>query len=305
MKNKINDLVLLKPEKNKKKITASIIYYLVGTILAITFIFPLIYMLATSTKTEEVYANNAGTIMMFLPDFSSIGTWFNNYAIVFNEIGIWKYALNTFFYAAIVIVFNILVNGLAGYVLSKFHLPAKKFFTFIILFLIVVPVETSMIPLYSVVKNLLGLKQNLSILAVILPPVISVFNIFLFIQFFQSIPKDYEEAARIDGASRLRVFFEVIVPLSKPIIATVAVFCFIGVWNDYLWPTMVLPASTGEGEWPLLTIQAALTAITSRPGITTGETMAALTVTSIPIFVLYIAAQKYIVQGFGAAGLKL
>lgn len=305
MKNKINDLVLLKPEKNKKKITASIIYYLVGTILAITFIFPLIYMLATSTKTEEVYANNAGTIMMFLPDFSSIGTWFNNYAVVFNEIGIWKYALNTFFYAAIVIVFNILVNGLAGYVLSKFHLPAKKFFTFIILFLIVVPVETSMIPLYSVVKNLLGLKQNLSILAVILPPVISVFNIFLFIQFFQSIPKDYEEAARIDGASRLRVFFEVIVPLSKPIIATVAVFCFIGVWNDYLWPTMVLPASTGEGEWPLLTIQAALTAITSRPGITTGETMAALTVTSIPIFVLYIAAQKYIVQGFGAAGLKL
>lgn len=305
MKNKINDLVLLKPEKNKKKITASIIYYLVGTILAITFIFPLIYMLATSTKTEEVYANNAGTIMMFLPDFSSIGTWFNNYAVVFNEIGIWKYALNTFLYAAIVIVFNILVNGLAGYVLSKFHLPAKKFFTFIILFLIVVPVETSMIPLYSVVKNLLGLKQNLSVLAVILPPVISVFNIFLFIQFFQSIPKDYEEAARIDGASRLRVFFEVIIPLSKPIIATVAVFCFIGVWNDYLWPTMVLPASTGEGEWPLLTIQAALTAITSRPGITTGETMAALTVTSIPIFVLYIAAQKYIVQGFGAAGLKL
>lgn len=299
------EFVLLKPEKNKRKITASVIYYLVGIILAITFIFPLVYMLATSTKTEEVYAQSAGTIMMFFPDFSSIDTWFNNYAVVFGEIGIWRYALNTFAYSAIVIVFNILVNGLAGYVLSKFHLPGKKFFLFIILFLIVVPVETSMIPLYSVVKNLLGLKQQFSILAVILPPVISVFNIFLFIQFFQSIPKDYEEAARIDGANRLRVFFEVIVPLSKPIIATVAVFCFIGVWNDYLWPTMVLPASSGDGEWPMLTIQAALTAITSREGITTGETMAALVVTSVPIFVLYVAAQKYIVQGFGAAGLKL
>ena len=179
MKNN-NDLILLKPEKNKKKITASVIYYLVGAILALTFIFPLIYMLATSTKTEEVYANNAGTIMMFLPDFSSITTWFDNYAVVFGEIGIWKYALNTFLYSGIVIVFNILVNGLAGYVLSKFHLPGKKFFLFIILFLIVVPVETSMIPLYSVVKNLLGLKKELSVFAVILPPVISVFNIFLF-----------------------------------------------------------------------------------------------------------------------------
>lgn len=305
MKIKDNEFVLLKPEVNKRKITKTVIYYLVGIILSITFIFPLIYMLATSTKTEEVYANNAGTIMMFLPDFSNIGSWFDNYKVVFGEIGIWKYALNTFAYAAIVITFNILVNGLAGYVLSKFHLPGKKFFLFVILFLIVVPVETSMIPLYSVVKVLLGLKQNLSIMAVILPPIISVFNIYLFIQFFQSIPKDYEEAARIDGASRFRVFFEVIVPLSKPIIATVAVFCFIGVWNDYLWPTMVLPANTGEGEWPLLTIQAALTAITSRPGITTGETMAALVVTSSPIFILYVAAQKYIVQGFGAAGLKL
>ena len=151
---------------------------------------------------------------------------------------------------------------------------------------------------------MLGLKQQMSVLGVILPAAISIFNIFLFMQFFQNIPKEYEEAARIDGATTLGVFFKVILPLSKPIIATVAVFCFIGVWNDYLWPSMILPASS-NGTWPLLPIQTALISIKSMEGITTGEVMASLVITSIPIFVTYVAAQKYIVQGFGTSGLKM
>ena len=167
------------------------------------------------------------------------------------------------------------------------------------MFLIIVPVETSIIPLYTICKTMLGFKQNLSILAIILPSSISVFNIFLFIQFFSSIPKEFEEAARMDGANTLKVFFKVILPLSKPILATVAVFCFIGVWNDYLWPTMVL---VDESMFP---IQAILGSLQAKEGITTGQVMASLVVTSIPIFIVYIAAQKYIVKGFGAGGLKL
>ena len=202
------------------------------------------------------------------------------------------------------IILNGVVNGLAGYVLAKFDFPAKGFFSFIILFLIVVPIETSIIPLYIIVKQILGLRQNLSILAVILPSVISVFNIFLFTQFFQSIPKEYEEAMHIDGCSRVRVFFDLILPLSKPIVATTAVFTFIGVWNDYIWPTMVLP-NYGDDSWPLYPIQAALASIQSIPEVTSGEIMASLVITSIPIFILYAAAQKYIVKGFGTAGLKM
>ena len=289
--------------KPKSRIWKNIIYYTCGIVMSLIFLFPLLYMISASTKSEEMLANQAGSFLMFIPNFD-FTTLFNNYAIVFGDYGIWRYAINSFLYALIVIVINVLVNGLAGYVLAKFNFPGKRFFMFIILFLIVVPVETSIIPLYSVVKNMLGLKGTMSILAVILPPAISIFNIFLFIQFFSAIPKDYEEAARIDGASRLKVFFHVILPLSKPIVATVAVFCFIGVWNDYLWPTMVLPQAA-EGEWPLYPIQAALMSIQASPGITTGEIMASLVITSIPIFVVYIAAQKYIVQGFGTAGLKI
>ncbi|MBQ7370128.1 MAG: carbohydrate ABC transporter permease [Clostridia bacterium] len=295
---------VLRKQAQRRKTILNVVYYLSGTLLAVVFLFPLVYMLATSTKSESAYASDAGTLMMFLPDFNNLSAAAENYKKVFVSYGVWQYAINSIVYAGVIIVLNIIVNGLAGYVMAKFDFPGKGFFSFIILFLIVVPVETSIIPLYSIVKVLLGMKGTISVLAVILPATISIFNIFLFIQFFEGIPKEYEEAARIDGAGNLRIFFSMILPLSKPIVATVATFCFIGAWNDYLWPTMVLPYAE-EGAWPLYPIQSALTSIQSIQGITTGEFMASLVVTSIPIFIVYVVAQKYIVQGFGSAGLKM
>ena len=287
-----------------KKTVFEVTYHIVGIVLSLIFLFPRFYMLATSTKTEFAYAESLGTLNMFLPDFANLGTAFDNYKSVFVNYDIWKYALNSFIYAGIVIVLNVLINGLAGYAMAKLRFPGKKMLSFLIIFLIVVPVETSIIPLYSIVIDMLQLKREMTVLGVILPAAISIFNIFLFTQFFQNIPKEYEEAARIDGANTWDVFIKVIMPLSKPIIATVAVFCFIGVWNDYLWPSMILPTAD-DGSWPLQPIQTALYTIQSMTGITTGEVMASLVITSIPIFVLYVAAQKYIVKGFGTAGLKM
>ena len=295
----------ISPKPSAKKITGNIIYYVVGTILSLFFLLPVFYMIATSTKTDDQIAHSAGTIMMFIPSFDSINGIFNNYAQLFGEYEIWKYALNSLLYAAIIIVLNVLVNALAGYVLAKFRFPGKKFFLFLIIFLIVVPVETSIIPLFMIATKFFKLTATLSPIAVILPGVISIFNIFLYMQFFTSIPKEYEEAMHIDGASRIRIFFDLILPLSKPIIATTAVFCFIGVWNDFLWPQLVLPVDVGEGQWPVQTIQAFLLGFQSIPEVTGGEKMAALVTTTVPIFVVYALAQKYIVKGFGAAGLKL
>ncbi len=304
-KRLIKELPNFRPNKAPaKKAVKEVIYHITGVVLSLIFLFPILYMLATSTKSESAYAESIGTLNMFLPDFANTATAFENYKSVLLNYDIWKYALNSFLYAAIVIVLNVLINGLAGYVMAKLRFPGKRLLSFMIIFLIVVPVETSIIPLYSIVKIMLGLKQEMSILGVILPAAISIFNVFLFMQFFQNIPSEYEEAARIDGATTMGVFSKVIMPLSKPIIATVAVFCFIGVWNDYLWPSMILP-SVDDGSWPLLPIQTALISIKSIEGITTGEIMASLVITSIPIFVIYVAAQKYIVQGFGTAGLKM
>ena len=215
----LNEPNYIPAKKSKKKIAGSVVYYVVGTILSLFFILPLLYMFAASTKSEQSIAFSNGNMMMFVPDFANIAHFFDNYKVIFGSYDVWKYALNSLLYAVIVIIFNVIVNGLAGYVLAKFDFPAKGFFNFIILFLIVVPVETSIIPLYSIVKQMLGLKGTLSVLGVILPSIISVFNIFLFTQFFSSIPKEYEEAMHIDGSSRVRIFFDLILPLSKPIVA--------------------------------------------------------------------------------------
>lgn len=284
-----------------RKITLRVLFYVAATLIALFFVFPLVWMLVTSTKTEMQYASDLGSFKTFLPYVADLSTFFDNYASVFTQYDIWKYALNSFGYALAVVVGNIIVNALAGYVMAKFNFPGKGFISFLIMFLLIVPVETTIIPLYSIVHNL-GLSGT--VLAVILPPLVSVFNIFLFQQFFTSISKEYIEAAQLDGASQLRIFFVIMIPLSAPIVATVATFAFIGVWNDYIWPTMVLP-SPQAGQWPLYPIQAALTTIQSVEGVTTGEVMASLVVTSIPIFLIYVLAQRYIVEGIGAGGLKV
>lgn len=293
-----NEITVVK--KSSAKVLLNVIYYVCGAVMSIFFLFPLIYMLAVSTKSDAAISASAGTLGMFLPDFSNLGAAWDNYKTVIVDYEMGKFALNSIRYAIISIVLNVVINGLAGYVLAKFRIPGKRFFTFIILFLIVVPVETSIIPLFMVVKQMLGFSGAANILGIIFPATISVFNVFLFMQFFQGIPKDYEEAARIDGAGNLKIFFKIILPLSKPIVATVAVFCFIGVWNDYLWPLMLLVDNND-----LMPIQAALTVIRADESLSQGAQMASLVITSIPIFIVYIAAQKYIVQGFGTAGLKV
>lgn len=299
----INDKDVAIVQKSKKSLYGKVIYYILGFVISLTFLFPFFYMIACSTKTNDLIDHQSGTLMIFVPDFANLGHMFDNYKQLFTgDYNIGRYALNSLFYAAISIILNILINGLAAYAICKLRFPGKKFFNFIIMFLIIVPVETSIIPLLVICKQLLHLQGNWSILAIIFPASISIFNIFLFIQFFSSIPKEFEEAARMDGANTIQVFFKVILPLSKPILATVAVFCFIGVWNDYLWPTMIM---TDKTMWP---IQAALSTIkeTSKTAEnSTGIVMSSLVLTTIPIFVIYVAAQKYIVKGFGAGGLKL
>lgn len=282
--------------KPKKRWVGATIYYVVGAFIAALFLAPVLYMVSASTKSDDMLAHQAGSLLMFVPSFD-FKAWGTNYGAVFGEGGIFKNGLLTLAYAAIVIVLNILVNGLAAYAISKLRFPGKKLIRFLILFLIVVPIETSIIPLYTICYDILGLKGGASVLSFLLPSSISIFNIFLFMQFFSSIPSSYEEAARIDGASTLSIFFRIIVPLSRPILATVAVFCFIGVWNDYLWPSMVLPQEFQP-------IQSALNGFQSRD-LPTGAKMASLVITSLPIFALYVGAQKYIVKGFGAGGLKL
>ena len=120
MHQNIKDLPNFRPNKTPvKKTVKEVVYYIVGIVLSVVFVLPILYMLATSTKSEFAYAESVGTLHMFLPDFANLGIAFDNYKSVLLNYDIWKYALNSFTYAAIVIVLNILINGLAGYRQSK------------------------------------------------------------------------------------------------------------------------------------------------------------------------------------------
>jgi len=277
-----------------------VLKYLLMLVLSIVFLFPTVWMLAASTKSDVMIFSEIGTLSSFLPNFSEPDRILANYVDLFTEHNIWKYMLNSVLYASVIVTGNILVNSMAGYALAKYYFPGQKLILGFIIFLIVVPIETTIIPLYTIVHNM---KMTGTVLALIIPPLVSAFNIFLFRQYFISVPRELEEAAVIDGATKLQVFFKIILATSKPIIATISTLTFIGAWNDYIWPIMVLPAPSGEG-WPLYPIQAALNTIQNLPTISTGEVMASLTVTTIPLVALYIIAQKYIVDGFRTAGIK-
>lgn len=272
-------------------------FLLVGSLV---FLFPMIWMFSSSTKSDVEIYRQMGSILGFLPNISNLGQLVYNYTSIIVDYNLWKYALNSLFYASVIVTLNILVNSTAGYALAKFKFPGQNAIMILIIALLIIPIETTVIPLYTIVHNL-GLTG--SIFAIIIPPLVSIYNIFLFRQFFRNIPQELEEAAIIDGASKARIYFSIILPLSKPIIATIATFVFIGTWNDYVWPIMVLPAPSGDA-WPLYPIQAALNTIQQNPTITSAQVMASLTLTTIPMVIFYAIMQKYIVDGLGTTGVK-
>ena len=185
------------------------------------------------------------------------------------------------------------VNSLAGFAFAKLNFTGKKFIFGLLLALLIIPMETILISQFTVV-NALGLVNTR--LAVILPAMASAFNIYLFRNFFIAIPDEIIESAQIDGATIFTIFFKIMLPMSKPAIATVGVLSFIGSWNDYIWPLMVL---TDKSKFSM---QVAITTINTTQPVYINQVMAVLTISTIPLIVIYVIAQKYILQGLGGSG---
>ena len=164
-----------------------------------------------------------------------------------------------------------------------------------LLALFIIPVETVLIPQFTII-NSLGLVNNR--LAVIIPGLASVFNIYLFRNFFIAIPEGILESAKMDGASIVRIFFRIMLPMSKPAVATVGVLSFISSWNDYIWPLMVL---TDSSKFSMQVAITTTTINTTQP-VYINQVMAVLTISTIPLILVYVVAQKYIVQGLGGSG---
>ncbi len=280
--------------RTRKQKTANIILAVVLFILSLFFLFPVIWMLANSFKTDAAITADMNTVKAFVPPALN-GGFFDNYITILKDTDFLRYMLNTLFYAAILIIAGIVVNGLAGYALAKIKFPFRERWVLIIMLLMIVPTETIITINFLFVAKM-GLLNT--VFGYVLPMIVNPFNIFLFRQVFISLPDDVWEAAQLDYCSPLKYFFTMVLPMSKTVVATVSVFTFLGVWNDYLWPSLVFTSSD------LLTAQIGLNSITSNDNTTMGQTLAVITMITIPVIIIYTLFSKQIVEGVVSTGSK-
>lgn len=263
-------------------------------ILSVFFLFPVIWMLANSFKPDAAITTDMNSVAAFIPPVPD-GSFFDNYISILTDTNFVRYMANTLLYAAILIVLGIIVNGLAGYALAKINFPFRDQWLLVILMLLIVPTET-VITIHFLFIAKLGLLDT--VVGYILPMIVNPFNIFLFRQVFVSLPDDVYEAAQLDHCGPVKYFFTMVLPMSKTVVATVSVFTFLGVWNDYLWPSLVFTSSD------LLTAQIGLNSITANDNTTMGQTLAVITLVTIPVIIIYALFSKQIVAGVMSTGSK-
>lgn len=278
--------------KKQKRINWILVAVLL--VLSIFFLFPVIWMLANSFKPDAAITADMNSIAAFIPPAPG-GNFFDNYVSIITDTSFLRYMGNTLLYAAILIVLSIVVNGLAGYALAKIKFPFRDQWLMIIIMLLIVPTET-VITIHFLIIAKAGLLNT--IVGYILPLIVNPFNIFLFRQVFVSLPDDVYEAAQLDFCGPVKYFFTMVLPMSKTVVATVSVFTFLNVWNDYLWPSLVFTSSN------LLTAQIGLNSITSNENTTMGQTLAVITLITIPVIIIYSLFSKQIVEGVTSTGSK-
>ncbi|MCI9594834.1 MAG: carbohydrate ABC transporter permease [Lachnospiraceae bacterium] len=277
----------------KMSLSRKILMYILLTVIALVFMFPLIWMLVSSFKDDAGIFSDITGLKAFLPSFKA--EVFFNYQEVLGRIPLIKAMLNSLSYIVVVIVLGLIVNSMAGYAFARLDFPHKNLIFSMLLAVMVIPAQTVMLPQFSIIYKM-GLSN--SYLALILPAIASPMYIFLFRQNFLGIPESIEEAAKLDGASALRIFFQLIMPLAKPIYATVTILVFIALWNDFVWPVMVI-SDTGKQ-----TIQMALSSLFSISPVNYGNVMAGLTIVTIPVLIIFLSLQKYYVAGVASTGAK-
>jgi multiple sugar transport system permease protein len=249
---------------------------------------PLVWMLSVSLMAP-------GEASAFPPPLLPGRATLANYRELFAHAGMGRYLLNSVLLTTAVTLGSLLFNVAAGYAFAKLRFAGRDRIFKLLLGALVIPSQVAMVPLFLLLKHL-GLVNTYG--GVIVPALASIFGMFVVRQYAVSVPDDVLEAARIDGASELRIFRSVIVPLLRPIIVTLAVFTSLGTWNEFMWPLIVLNDSD------LYTLPVALASL-SREHVQDHELMMAGSVlTTAPVLLVFLALQRYYIQGLMLGSVK-
>ncbi len=255
---------------------------------ALLVVFPLAWMVFTSLKPESEVVQYPPTL---LPDRWTI----ENYRDVWSRIPFGRFFINSVIFAGGVTVISLFLDSLTAYALARLRFPGRDLVFILILIALMLPFQVTFIPLYVTV-NSLGLLDTYA--GLIVPRATNAFGIFMLRQFFITLPRDLDEAARMDGASEFYIYRRIVLPLSGSALATLAVFHFMYNWNDFLWPLLV----TSSTE--MRTLPAGLALFVGQHVVEYALVMAGAVLAIAPLFVAFLFAQKYFVQGIALTGLK-
>ncbi len=280
------------PQPNQKRPFSwqRLFLYLLLTLIALLIIVPMLWMLSTSFKPKSEF---------FLPDIYWIPrtfTW-DNYQKLLNNpsLPIGRWFFNSLMVSSVTTLLILIVDSLAGYAYARMEFRGKKIIFGFLLMTLFLPGVMFLIPNFLTISGL-GLLNNYA--GVILPGLAGVFGVFFMRQFFASLPHDLEEAAYIDGATRIQTFLYIALPLAKPALATLSIITFLASWNDFLWPLLILK------DRIMLTLPPGLRTLQGAYTSEYGQMMAGAAITAIPVLILYVLLQRYIVESVQTSGLK-
>nr|WP_245723689.1 carbohydrate ABC transporter permease [Microbacterium humi] len=274
------------PRRRTKLGAAGIAALVVLIVLAVAWLLPFFWAIVTSLKTETDAAGSATL-------FPEHGYTFAAYAKVLAEGNVPIWAWNSLYTSALVTLITVAAAALAAYAFSRLRFRGNKAVFVLVIAAIAVPPQVLIVPLFyeMLAMNLVDTAWGL-----MLPQVVQPIIVLILKQFFDQIPVELEEAARVDGASRLRVFWSIVLPLSRPILAAVSIFVFVWAWNNFLWPFIVI------NDPSLMTLPVGLQTVKSAYGIQYAQNMAMAILAALPLIIVFLFFQRQIIKGIATTG---
>jgi putative chitobiose transport system permease protein len=272
---------------NMKKTGENIFWYIVLLLIAALTVFPFLYVFFTSFKGLN------DPIVSVPPQLIPRDPTLDNYVRVWNQLPVANFFMNSIIVSVGTVILNLLFTSLAAYPLAKMKFKGRDVIFYLLLATFVVPPQLTSIPSYVLAVKVF--KYYDSILSLILPSLATVFNIFMLRQAFKSIPNELIEAAKIDGAGEVRIWWNILLPVIRPTLATAAIFTFVNQWNDFFWPSLMLHTRTR------MTLQVGLVAMQGMMTSDARGMAAGVTMTIIPIMIFFVLLQRHFVRGLTGA----
>jgi ABC-type glycerol-3-phosphate transport system permease component len=273
----------------RRVLTGQVVRHIILIVVSIVFITPFLWMFLSSFKP-------ALEIIKIPPTFIPEKFTFNNYKTIFERLHFWRFFINSIVVSVAITVVAMFTSSLAGFVFTKFDFPGRELIFIIFLAGLMIPFAVIVLPMYLFVSKI-GLQN--SYLGLILPLCVSPFGIFLVRQFMEGIPMEMVEAARIDGASNMWIYFRIMVPLSSAGIGGVGVFTFLWTWNQLWWPLMII------SKRDMQTLPLAIAALTFQHAKRYDMIVTGAAIAIVPVMLVFAFAQRRLIKGVTLTGMKM